>query len=133
MNLSLSLALRNEIVNRTTERLTELEVYSAPRPASADAPATGTKLATFPIAMSGSVGGVTWLEVPTRGTVLDTGVAAWARWGGTPMGMGMGMGESVAIDGDVGTTGAVFNLSTLNVEKDSPLMLVSLRLSQPAI
>lgn len=129
MNLSLSLALRNLIVDRTTENLSELNVYSAPRPASADAPATGTKLATFSIAMSGSVGGVTWLEVPTLGAVLDTGVAVWARWG-MP---GNSTGGPLALDGDVGTTGAVFNLSTLNVEKGFPLTMVSLRVSQPAI
>lgn len=75
----LSTSVRNALLGNLSA-LTTCDVYTGTIPATGDTAPTGTKLATFTIALATPTGGATIAAVPVASdAVLATGTAGYAR------------------------------------------------------
>lgn len=106
-----------------------VEIRSGTRPANVAASATGTVLATFTLADPSF--GAAAARVATCDTTPDisataaaTGTATWAR---AYTGGGVGV-----FDGDVGTSGSVWNIDTTSIVSGQTVTLVDGTITGPA-
>ncbi|MFI7468156.1 hypothetical protein [Nonomuraea sp. NPDC049646] len=104
-----------------------IEVRSGTQPATADAAATGTVLATFTLADPAfgpaSGGGANLLSTPRSTTGSAAGTAGWFR--------AKDSNGNTCFDGSVGTSGADMNLNTLTISVGVAVDLTSGTVTMP--
>lgn len=106
-----------------------LNIYSGPKPASPDQPATGELLVQFRFPSDpfedAADGLITAREIPVS-AALRTGTATWCR-------SFMADGATAIMDGDVGSGGAAFlNFKTTLISADAEVSIDLFTISQPA-
>lgn len=106
-----------------------LKIYSGAQPATPATAATGTLLATFTLhypsfATADSTGTCALIVSPAISTTgAATGTAGYGRLEDST--------GAVVLDGDVGTSAAVFNLTSLSVTSGQTIDLISGSYQQP--
>ncbi|MEM7016200.1 MAG: hypothetical protein AAF512_02535 [Pseudomonadota bacterium] len=120
MALTIDTDTQNDILDSAISGSATLALYTAPRPASASDPATGTLLVTYTgINFSTAVGGVKSQSAPVEATNVASGTAAWYRFSN---------GDRVT-DGEVG---ADLALDSANLTSGEKTLLHGLSYIQPA-
>ena len=148
--IRLSTGLRNALVGASgfAEAFANgvIEIRTGPQPSTADAAATGTLLGT--ITLNGgaftpgtSTNGLTFGS-PSGGTVSKSGVwsmagvavgtAGWARFKANAVDDGTLSTTAVRLDGNVGISGADFNLSNISITVGAPVTVDVFTWTQPA-
>jgi len=131
--LKLNFDLRNKLLDIWTQatgvlnmgKAGTLSIYTGSQPASADAPATGTKLVDIPMGTSGTCcyatagGGAAALTGNQVANAIASGTAGWARW----------TKDLYTIDGSVGTSGADFILDSLSLTSGNAATLTEATIS----
>ncbi len=138
MTARLSTGLVNKMLDtgafRTIFALGFIDIYSGAQPATADAAATGTKLAT--IYSNGSSVGLSWEAAAVGGSIAKavgetwsqtsataSGTAGWFRVRGAAADTGALSTTLPRYDGAIATSGGEMNLASLTITAGSPFII----------
>lgn len=135
MAIKLSEAARNARLNAITTLVDGgaspgyIEVRSGTRPANVNTAATGTVLATFTLAdpsFGAAAAGVITLDADPdiSATAAATGTASWAR--------GYDSTGAAVFDGDVGTSGTDFIITSVSITSGQTVTLTAGTLTEAA-